>query len=375
MKKINLATLVMFLLPVYFAFTSSAQAYDIEFPTENTIYLLLVNDNPGAVFHSISISVPETLPSFVTSTEVTIVPESIIGGGSALAAIEFNTFYAPAGTTGDLIFSVSGLAAGSAINFDVTVPLTVVASAAATQGQVGIGIPVPDPGGVDTDNDGVSDALEVAFGSDPQVSTSTPSEPNDADFDGVADSNDNCPAVANADQADTDNDGAGNACDSTPNGDTDADGIDNLADNCPVDVNTNQADTDNDGAGDACDSTPNGDTDADGIDNLTDNCPTDANVNQTDTDNDGAGDICDSTPNGDADSDTIDDLIDNCPTDANTDQLDTDSDGTGDVCDATPFGDEVNEEFVPMMPAFAFGLLAMLLAVVGLPLPRKRVNK
>ena len=335
MKKINLATLVMFLLPVYFAFTSSAQAYDIEFPTENTIYLLLVNDNPGAVFHSISISVPETLPSFVTSTEVTIVPESIIGGGSALAAIEFNTFYAPAGTTGDLIFSVSGLAAGSAINFDVTVPLTVVASAAATQGQVGIGIPVPDPGGVDTDNDGVSDALEVAFGSDPQVSTSTPSEPNDADFDGVADSNDNCPAVANADQADTDNDGTGNACDSTPNGDDDSDGFDNSTDNCPAIPNADQTDTDNDGAGDACDSTPNGDTDTDGVDNN----------------------------------------ADNCPADANPDQLDSDTDGTGDVCDATPFGDEVNEEFVPMMPAFAFGLLALLLAAAGLPLKRNKASK
>ncbi len=36
---------------------------------------------------------------------------------------------------------------------------------------------------------------------------------NDADNDGITDSNDNCPNVANSDQTDDDNDGIGNACD------------------------------------------------------------------------------------------------------------------------------------------------------------------
>ena len=379
MKKINLAALVMSFLPVYFAYTSSAQAYDVEFPTEdNTIYILLVNDNPGAVFHSISIATPETFPSFVTSAEVTIVPETVVGGGSALAAVQFNTFFAPAGTTADFVLSVSGQAAGAAINFDVTVPLTVVASAAAAQGQVGTGIPVPDPDGVDTDNDGVSDALEVSFGSDPQSADSTPSNPNiitDTDGDGYDDLVDTCPTVFNLNQSDTDNDGLGDKCDSTPNGDTDEDGIDNLEDNCPSVANADQADTDNDGTGNVCDSTPNGDDDLDGFDNSTDNCPSIANADQTDTDADGAGDVCDSTPNGDDDLDGLDNNADNCPADANADQLDSDSDGTGDVCDASPFGDEVNEEFIPMVPTFGFGLLAILLAIVGLPLTRKHVNK
>ncbi len=42
--------------------------------------------------------------------------------------------------------------------------------------------------------------------------------PIDTDGDGIIDSADNCPVNANSDQADNDNDGLGNVCDSTPNG-------------------------------------------------------------------------------------------------------------------------------------------------------------
>ena len=42
----------------------------------------------------------------------------------------------------------------------------------------------------------------------------------DGDGDGVPDSEDNCPTVANDNQADADNDGIGDACDSTPGGPT-----------------------------------------------------------------------------------------------------------------------------------------------------------
>ena len=45
---------------------------------------------------------------------------------------------------------------------------------------------------------------------------SLPPYPTDVDADGVLDANDNCPAVANADQADLDDDGAGDACDPCP---------------------------------------------------------------------------------------------------------------------------------------------------------------
>jgi hypothetical protein len=50
----------------------------------------------------------------------------------------------------------------------------------------------------------------------------------DADADGVADADDNCPATPNADQADLDGDGAGDACDA----DRDGDEVANEADLC-----------------------------------------------------------------------------------------------------------------------------------------------
>jgi YVTN family beta-propeller protein len=63
-----------------------------------------------------------------------------------------------------------------------------------------------------------------------------PAPPPDRDGDGVADADDNCVTVANADQADADGDGVGDVCD-----------------NCPDVANADQADADDDGSGDACD--------------------------------------------------------------------------------------------------------------------------
>ncbi len=77
----------------------------------------------------------------------------------------------------------------------------------------------------------------------------------DTDGDGILDSADNCPLVANADQADADGNGMGDACDFGGT-DTDGDSIDDLWDNCVDDPNPSQSDTDGDGIGDACDTAP-----------------------------------------------------------------------------------------------------------------------
>jgi hypothetical protein len=72
----------------------------------------------------------------------------------------------------------------------------------------------------------------------------------DVDGDGVADVDDNCDDVANPDQADTDQDGIGDACDLP---DADGDGVPDDQDNCDDVSNPDQADADQDGVGDACD--------------------------------------------------------------------------------------------------------------------------
>ncbi|MFN3198709.1 MAG: fibrinogen-like YCDxxxxGGGW domain-containing protein [Bradymonadia bacterium] len=81
---------------------------------------------------------------------------------------------------------------------------------------------------------------------------------SDTDADGINDELDNCPAVANADQADGDSDGVGDACDACPNdgtNDADSDGVCQDVDNCPSVSNADQLDDNGDGYGDACVST------------------------------------------------------------------------------------------------------------------------
>jgi hypothetical protein len=113
---------------------------------------------------------------------------------------------------------------------------------------------------------------------------------------------DNCPLVANADQADADADGRGNACDACPAdaaNDADSDGDCGNVDNCPLVANPDQADADADGRGNACDACPAdpaNDADGDGVCGNVDNCPLVANADQADADADGIGDACDLAP-------------------------------------------------------------------------------
>nr|MBA2540696.1 amidohydrolase family protein [Deltaproteobacteria bacterium] len=107
------------------------------------------------------------------------------------------------------------------------------------------------------------------------VYTGVPSA-TDSDGDGIADATDNCVSVFNpvrpmdgGIQPDADGDTVGDACDACPldadsnmcgnmvdPNDRDLDGVPNATDNCPDIANENQADADADGKGDLCDACP-----------------------------------------------------------------------------------------------------------------------
>ena len=168
----------------------------------------------------------------------------------------------------------------------------------------------------DTDGDHYGDDTQDACPGD-ATAHDLPCPNPDSDGDGVLNNDDNCPGVANANQANADGDSEGDACDNDDDNDGLADGIDN----CPVDANASQANSDgaSDG-GDACDN----DDDNDGVVDGNDNCEKAANADQKNSDGaaDG-GDACDP----DDDNDGVPDTIDSAPLDPTISAADADHDG------------------------------------------------
>jgi hypothetical protein len=114
----------------------------------------------------------------------------------------------------------------------------------------------------------------------------------DGDGDGIGDACDNCPQIANPDQADADSDGIGDACDTCTDVDGDGFGATGAApetcpnDNCPNDPSKHEPGQCGCGVADT-------DTDGDAVEDCIDNCPDVFNPDQADTDGDGIGDACD----------------------------------------------------------------------------------
>jgi hypothetical protein len=160
---------------------------------------------------------------------------------------------------------------------------------------------------------------------------------SDGDEDGVTNDLDNCQDVANADQADLDQDGEGDACDE----DIDGDAVSN-ADETAQGTSPDEADSDGDGVLDGEDALPlnaseSSDRDGDGTGDNADAFPDDSAETQ-DSDNDGVGDVRDAfdedpTESEDTDGDGVGDNTDVFPDDP-TEFQDSDNDGVGDVRDA-----------------------------------------
>ena len=157
-----------------------------------------------------------------------------------------------------------------------------------------LGVVVESTGPIDTDGDGLSDADEVALGTDPTLA--------DTDADGLSDG-DELAAGADPLNPDTDGDGELDGVDADPLTFNDADG-DGLSDSMEAQLGTNPnaADTDGDGLWDGTEIDPglgtdplDADSDDDGLSDG-EEVALGTNPKDADTDGDGVGDASDPLP-------------------------------------------------------------------------------
>jgi hypothetical protein len=125
--------------------------------------------------------------------------------------------------------------------------------------------------------------------------------------------------------------------------DADGDGRENNIDNCPLDANADQADLDGDGLGDACDDDADGDVQTNADEEACGSDPLDAGSVAPDLDDDDAPDCVDPDDDGDGQTDTDELACGSDPADASSTSPDFDSDGALDCLDPDDDNDGVED--------------------------------